>query len=50
MRRSQLLNRGRPSMLPEDITSHLVKYIHAIRDAGGIINTAIVIAAGLGHC
>ena len=40
--------RGRPSLLPEDITSHLTKYIHAIRDAGGIINTAIVIAAGLG--
>ena len=40
--------RGRPSTLPEDISSHLAKYIHAIRDAGGIINTAIVIAAGLG--
>ena len=40
--------RERPSMLPEDITSHLAKYIHAIRNAGGIINTAIVIAAGLG--
>ena len=40
--------RGRPSMLPEDITSHLAKYIHAIQDSGGIINTAIVIAAGLG--
>ena len=40
--------RGRPSTLPEDITSHLTKYIYAIRDAGGIINTAIVIAAGLG--
>ena len=40
--------RGRPSMLPKDITSHLAKYIHAIRDAGGIINTAIVIAAGMG--
>jgi len=45
--------RGRPSMLPEDVTSHLTKYIHAIRNAGGggIINTAIVIAAGLvGYC
>ena len=40
--------KGRPSMLPEDITSHLAKYIHAIQDAGGIINAAIVIAAGLG--
>ena len=40
--------RGRPSMLPDNITTLLMKYIHAIRDAGGIINTAIVIAAGLG--
>ena len=38
--------RGRPSMLLEDITSHLT---NSIRDAGGIINTAIVIA-GLGYC
>ena len=40
--------RGRPSMLPDKITTLLMKYIHTIRDAGGIINTAIVIAAGLG--
>ena len=40
--------RGRPSMLPDEITVVIVKYINAIRDAGGIINTAIVIAAGLG--
>ena len=40
--------RGRPSMLPKHITLHLAKYIHAIRDAGRIINTVIVIAAGLG--
>ena len=40
--------RGRPAMLPEDVLSLIMKYIHAIRDAGGIINTAIVIAAGLG--
>ena len=40
--------RGRPSILPDNITTLLMKYIHAIRDAGGIINTAIVIAAGLG--
>ena len=40
--------RGRPSLLPDKITTLLMKYIHAIRDAGGIINTAIVIAAGLG--
>ena len=47
-RNTRRKKRGRPSLLPEDITSHLTKYIHAIRDAGGIINTAIVIAAGLG--
>ena len=40
--------RGRPSMLPEDITLHFTKYIHAIWDAGGIVNMEIVIAAGLG--
>ena len=40
--------RGRPSLLPDKITTLLMKYIHAIRDAGGIINTAIVITAGLG--
>jgi len=40
--------RGRPPTLPEDIISHLAKYIHTIRDAGGITNTAIVIAVGLG--
>jgi len=33
-------------MLPEDVLTLIMKYIHAIRYAGGIINTAIVIAAG----
>ena len=40
--------RGRPSTLPDEITTIIMRYISAIRDAGGIINTAIVIAAGLG--
>ena len=40
--------RGRPGMLPEDVLTNVMKYIRAISDAGGIINTAIVIAAGLG--
>ena len=40
--------RGRPSTLPEDITRELTEYIRTIRDNGGIVNTAIVIAAGLG--
>ena len=39
--------RGRSAMLPEDVLSLIMKYIHAIRDAGGVINTAIVMAAGL---
>ena len=40
--------RGRPSTLPEDITRELTEYIWTIRDNGGIVNTAIVIAAGTG--
>ena len=40
--------RGRPSTSPDEILSILKKYIFAIRDAGGINNTSIVIAAGLG--
>ena len=42
--------RGRPSTLPEDITRELIEYIRAIRvrDKGGVINTAIVSAAGMG--
>ena len=40
--------RGRPSTLPEEILTILKKYIYAIRDARGIVNTSIVIAAGLG--
>ena len=35
-------------MLLDKITTLLMKYIRAIRDAGGIINTVIVIAPGLG--
>jgi len=35
-------------MLPDEITTLIMKYINAIREAGGIMNTAIVIAAGLG--
>ena len=45
---SEEKKRGRPEMLPEDVLSLIMKYIRAIRDAGGIINTAIVMAAGLG--
>ena len=38
--------RGRPAMLPENVLSLITKYIHAIRGAGGIINTAVVISYG----
>ena len=41
-------NRGRPSTLPEDITKDLIEYIRAICESGGVVNTAIVIAAGMG--
>ena len=41
-------NRGRPPTLPEDITKDLMEYIRAIRESGGVVNTAIVIAAGMG--
>lgn len=40
--------RGTPSTLPEDITRDLIEYIRTIRNNGGIVNTAIVIAAGMG--
>jgi len=40
--------RGRPSTLPDKITANIMCYISAIRDIGGIKNTAIVIAAGFG--
>ena len=35
-------------MVPDKITTLPMKYIHAIHHAGGIINTVILIAAGLG--
>ena len=40
--------RGRPAMFPENLISFIMKYICAIHDAGGVINTAIVIAPALG--
>ena len=35
-------------MLPEATLTHLTRYIRAIREAGGIVNTAIVLGAALG--
>ena len=36
------------SSVPENLISFIMKCIRTIRDAGGIINTAVVIAAALG--
>ena len=41
-------NRGRSSTFPEDITKHLMEYTRVIRESGGAVNTAIVIASGMG--
>ena len=40
--------RGRPPTLPDEVVTYVMKYIHAVRDAGGVINTAIVIGATSG--
>ena len=40
--------RGRPPTFPEEVTSCIMKYIRAVREAGGVINTAIVIGAASG--
>ena len=40
--------RGRPSLVDEAITNELKHYILALREAGGVVNTRIVIAAGAG--
>lgn len=40
--------RGRPSVLLDELTDELKSYVYALRDAGGVINSAIVIAAATG--
>ena len=40
--------RGRPSLLPDSVTADIKCYIRALRDAGGVVNTAIVLAAATG--
>ena len=40
--------RGRPCILTEQLTEDLKSYLYAVREAGGVVNTAIVIAAGTG--
>ena len=39
---------GRPSTLSDELTRELKLYIEVIREGGGVINTAIVIAAATG--
>ena len=40
--------RGRPSLLPDSVTADIKCFIRALRDAGGVVNTAIVLAAATG--
>ena len=40
--------RGRPSMLSDEVTADIKRYITSLRDAGGVVNTRIVIAAATG--
>ena len=40
--------RGRPSLLQDSVTADIKCYIRALRDAGGVVNTAIVLAAATG--
>ena len=35
-------------MLPDSVTADIKCYIRALRDAGGVVNTAIVLAAATG--
>ena len=39
---------GRPSTLLDELTRELKLYVEVIREGGGVINTAIVIAAATG--
>ena len=40
--------RGRPPTFPEEVTTCVMKYIRAVREAGGVVNSAIVIGAASG--
>ena len=40
--------RGRPSILSDAVTTDIKRYITTLRDAGGVVNTRIVIAAATG--
>ena len=40
--------RGRPPTFPEEIITCVMKYICAVREAGGVVNTAIVTGTASG--
>ena len=40
--------RERPPTLPDEVVTYVMKYIRAVRDAEGVINTVIVIGATSG--
>ena len=40
--------RDRPTLLSDSVTADIKCYIRALRDAGGVVNTAIVLAAATG--
>ena len=40
--------KGRTSLLPDSVTEDIKCYIRAVRGAGGVVNTAIVLAAATG--
>ena len=40
--------RGSPSILSEDVTSDIKRYITSLHNAGGVVNTRIVLAAATG--
>ena len=42
--------RGRPPTLPDEVVTCDVKYIHTVRDTGGVINTAIVMWSSIRNC
>ena len=40
--------RGRPALLSDELSKDLWLYIESIRTSGGVVNTAILIAAATG--
>ena len=50
MQIDKLEKRGRPPILyyPKMVTSDIIRYITTLRDAGGVVNTHIVLAAATG--